>query len=102
MTHELVRGEAASTEPIADALLVTTKSAGAALVAGTGARSAARWEPTRLSDEHERVSSSCAAIHGGADSSWDKLAATRSFDRLDQRRVVPSVNRAGRSMSAVG
>jgi ketosteroid isomerase-like protein len=40
VTHQLVRGEAASTEPIADALLVTAKSAGAALVAGAGARSA--------------------------------------------------------------
>jgi hypothetical protein len=39
VTHQLVRGEAASTEPIADALLVTAKSAGAALVAGAGARS---------------------------------------------------------------
>jgi hypothetical protein len=26
---------------------------------------AARREPTRLSDDNERVSSSCAAIHGG-------------------------------------
>ena len=34
VTHQLVRGEAASTEPIADALLVTAKSAGAASVAG--------------------------------------------------------------------
>ena len=40
VTHQLVRGEAASTEPIADALLVTAKSAGAALEAGAGARSA--------------------------------------------------------------
>jgi hypothetical protein len=40
VTHQLVRGEAANTEPIADALLVTAKSAGAALVAGAGARSA--------------------------------------------------------------
>src|SRR5262245_7296598 len=30
VTHQLVRGEPASTEPIADALLVTAKSAGAA------------------------------------------------------------------------
>lgn len=37
---QLVRCEAASTEPIADALLVTAKSVGAALVAGAGARSA--------------------------------------------------------------
>jgi hypothetical protein len=40
VTHQLVCGEAASTEPIADALLVTAKSAGAALVAGAGARPA--------------------------------------------------------------
>ena len=40
VTHQLVRGEAASTEPIADALLATAKSARAALVAGAGARSA--------------------------------------------------------------
>ena len=40
VTHQLMRGEAASTEPIADALLVTAKSAGAALVAGASARSA--------------------------------------------------------------
>ena len=40
VTHQLVRGEAASTEPIADALLVKARSAGAALVAGAGARSA--------------------------------------------------------------
>jgi hypothetical protein len=38
VTHPLVRGEAASTEPIADALLETTKSAGAALVAGSDAQ----------------------------------------------------------------
>ena len=36
---QLVRCEAASTEPIADALLVTAQSAGAALVAGASARS---------------------------------------------------------------
>jgi ketosteroid isomerase-like protein len=40
VTHQLVRDEAASTEPIAHALRVTAKSAGAALVAGAGARSA--------------------------------------------------------------
>jgi hypothetical protein len=40
VTHPLVHGEAASTETIADALLVTAKSAGAALVAGAGAQSA--------------------------------------------------------------
>ena len=40
VTDQLMRGEAASTEPIADALLVTAKSAGAALVAGASARSA--------------------------------------------------------------
>lgn len=40
VTHQLMRGEAASTEPIADAFLVTAKSAGAALVAGASARSA--------------------------------------------------------------
>jgi ketosteroid isomerase-like protein len=40
VTHQLVRGEAASTEPIAGALLVTAKSVGAALVAVAGARSA--------------------------------------------------------------
>jgi hypothetical protein len=37
-TGAVVRGEAASTERIADALLVTAKSAGAALVAGAGAK----------------------------------------------------------------
>jgi hypothetical protein len=38
VTHQVVRGEAASTEPIADALLVTAKSAGAPLVAGADAQ----------------------------------------------------------------
>jgi ketosteroid isomerase-like protein len=38
VTHQLVRGGAASTEPIADALLVTAKSAGAVLVAGSDAQ----------------------------------------------------------------
>jgi hypothetical protein len=37
-TDAVARGEAASTEPIADALLVTAKSPGAALVAGAGAK----------------------------------------------------------------
>ena len=40
VTHQLVRGEAASTELIADALLVTAKTPGAALVAGASAQSA--------------------------------------------------------------
>jgi ketosteroid isomerase-like protein len=40
VTHQLVRGEAASPEPMADARLVKAKRAGAALVAGAGARPA--------------------------------------------------------------
>jgi hypothetical protein len=38
VTHQVVRGGAASTEPIADALLVTAKSSGAALMAGADAQ----------------------------------------------------------------
>jgi hypothetical protein len=40
VTHQLVRGEAASPAPMADARLVTAKRAGAALVASADARSA--------------------------------------------------------------
>jgi hypothetical protein len=39
VTHQLVRGEGGSTEPITDALLAMVKSAGAALVAGASTRS---------------------------------------------------------------